>query len=425
MAGSPRHYARGNVGNGGGGGDCFNAGGGGGGHGGAGGKGGVTNQFQDSSRDVGGFGGVVVAYNPSNNFSFGGAGGAGEGDDNVGGGGGLGGGVVWLRADSLAGVGAIAADGLPGENAGPPANPLFTDGGGGGGAGGGVFAWFKGQAVCSAITATGGKGGNASPVTPGNNYGPGGGGGGGRVQVSKSGGACPTSVTSGAAGLTGVSNGGAGNGGAGTSATNAAFATTTCDPSTGMCGGCTADSFCPGAKPKCDLAAGGTQFTCIVGAVAGQNPYGQPPANGAQCVAGATPTQGTSTGCVNNLCDTKDNLCGYANGTVCGASSQCRSNNCGSDGKCAAIVSGDGGVPDGGTNDGGANDGGSGKDGGSSGGPIDDGNADDNGTTSNEGVSLEGGGINCSTTAGSANWVVIGGLGAALGLILNRRRRRR
>ena len=423
VAGSPRHYGRGNVGNGGGGGDCFNAGGGGGGHGGTGGGGGNTNTGQDSNRPVGGTGGVVVAYNPSNNLAFGGAGGAGEGDDSVGGDGGAGGGVIWMRADSLLGTGTFNANGAPGETAGHPADTTVTDGAGGGGAGGGVFAWFNKTAVCVGITATGGNGGDATPTVGVKNYGPGGGGGGGRVQLAASGGICVVTVTAGVSGATGLTKGGSTNGGNGTTATPGAFTTTTCAPVTGMCGGCTADAFCTGAKPKCDLTAGSaTIYQCIAAPVNGQNPYGQPPANGAQCTAGATPTQGTSAGCINNLCDTKDNLCGYANGTTCGSSNQCRSNFCGADLKCAVATSGDGGVTDGGTTDGGSttNDGGSG---GRDSGPIDDGNGDDTGTTDTEGVSLEGGGCSSAGSTGGS-LAALGGMIAMVGSVIRRRRRR-
>jgi MYXO-CTERM domain-containing protein len=432
-----RHFGRGNIGNAGGGGSCFNAGGGGGGHGGAGGAGGDTNGDADARRAVGGRGGAVVAYVPTANLSLGGGGGAGEDDDGVGGIGGSGGGVLWMRADSLSGAGTINADGRAGANAGVPGNPIFADGGGGGGAGGGVFAWFRTTAVCGGVTARGGRGGNAQPVVPGRNYGPGGGGAGGRVQIASSGGVCPAVVTAGVAGTTSSGVFGANAGAAGASAAVAALAATACDVATGKCGGCVTNAFCPADKPTCVTAAGPTQWTCVGSTTPGA-PYGQLP-NGAQgCTAGPRPTQGTAPGCVNGICDTIDGRCGYLNGTVCEASSQCRSNICHTDGRCGLpdgtvcttdascrSASCKGGVcgptaSDGGI-DGSANDGGSS---GSSGGRIDD--PDGDGAGVDPGTSLEGGGISCSTSrASSSSLLVLLGLAGIAGIAARRSSRRR
>jgi MYXO-CTERM domain-containing protein len=179
---------RGNLGNAGGGGDCHNSGGGGGGHGGPGGLGGLS-YTGDSSRPVGGIGGAALTYLLTDHLIFGGGGGAGHENDNVGTAGGAGGGIVWVRAASLAGTGKLSATGTA-------AGTSSNDGSGGGGAGGAIALRVQGAANCAALDVSGGKGGNA-----GDSHGPGGGGGGGRVLVQASGGTCPTVVGFGAPGL--------------------------------------------------------------------------------------------------------------------------------------------------------------------------------------------------------------------------------
>lgn len=430
VGGAARNFGRGNVANGGGGGDCFNAGGGGGGHGGAGGAGGDTNANVDARRTVGGRGGAPASYDPAVSLVFGGGGGAGEDDDGVGGRGGVGGGVFWMRADSLAGAGTIASDGTNGLSAGPAGNPTFADGGGGGGAGGGVFLTLHANANCGGITARGGKGGDALPGTGNRNYGPGGGGAGGRVRVASAGGVCNATTTSGVAGATSGGAYGAAGGGAGTTATGGAFAATACDVTTGKCGGCVNDTFCPPAAPTCVTAVGATQFTCVAGPVT-PAPYGDPPAGGAPCTAGATPTQGTSPGCVNNLCDKVDDRCGYANNTICSAGAQCRSTICHTDGrcglpdgtacavdlscrsgKCTNGICGTGGGADAGR-DGSASDSGSGSSGADA-------------STDDEAASLEGGGISCNTTnASSSSVLTLVGLAGFVAMAIRRGRRRR
>lgn len=328
-----RHFGRGNVANGGGGGNCFNAGGGGGGHGAVGGRGGNTNGDVDTSRAVGGNGGAPVSYDPALNLSFGGGGGAGEDDDGVGGRGGAGGGIVWIRAASLAG-GQIRAAGETGVSGGVAGDPIYTDGGGGGGAGGSVYLRFAGNADCAGIDVRGGNGGSAQPATVGRSYGPGGGGAGGRVRIEAAGGTCNANLTGGTRGTTTAGAFGATSGGNGASTTGGAFTATACATATGSCGGCVTDAFCPPATPVCNTAAGATQWTCVAGTPVPPAPYGSDPSGGAQCIAGATPTQGTSSGCVNNLCDTSDSKCGYANGTPCTAGGQCRSDICATDGRC-------------------------------------------------------------------------------------------
>ena len=332
-----RVFGRGNVASGGGGGNCFNAGGGGGGHDALGGRGGNTNGDVDVVRTVGGIGGARVTYDPAASLTFGGGGGAGEEDDGLSGAGGAGGGVVWMRAGSLSGNGQILANGAAGASAANnPADPIYSDGGSGGGAGGGVFAWLSGTCSTNAIRAGGGTGGSSIPQTVGRFYGPGGGGGGGRIRVaSAAGGSCTATAPGGDSGRSSNNNAsGSGAGSAATPATAGAFASTTCAIGTGSCGGCVTDAYCSGATPVCNTAPGAAQWTCVAGNGTTPSPYGQSPSGGQTCTAAGTPTQGASTGCQNGICDTSDNLCGYANGTTCTGDGQCRSNVCDADGKC-------------------------------------------------------------------------------------------
>ncbi|MFP2929142.1 adventurous gliding motility protein AgmC, partial [Pyxidicoccus sp. 3LG] len=186
----------GNIANGGGGGICHNSGGGGGGGAGAGGQGGRTwSGDVPPSRDVGGRGGVQMNYDAVTRGLFGGGGGAGHSNDDQGGAGSAGGGIVFMRAASLAGAGAVSADGLAGENARGTGN----DAAGGGGAGGTIYMRFTGSLTCSAniVSARGGAGGSAAFATP---HGTGGGGGGGRILIQGGTVGCTPAVTGGAAG---------------------------------------------------------------------------------------------------------------------------------------------------------------------------------------------------------------------------------
>jgi len=181
----------GNLVNAGGGGNCHGSGGGGGGHRGVGGLGGRSTP-SDTSRQVGGLGGVVMEYSLIDAALFGGGGGSGEGDDDQGSGGAAGGGLVLVRAASMSGSGRISANGAsavsaPGEDAS-----------GGGGAGGSVIARVAGTLQCSGMQANGGRGGDV--VAESSPYGPGGGGGGGYLLAQGTTLACPTSVAPGNAG---------------------------------------------------------------------------------------------------------------------------------------------------------------------------------------------------------------------------------
>ena len=200
-------YARGAPGNAGGGStdanptaNNQNSGGGAGGNGGTGGTGGFG---WNSAGIVGGFGGVAFPATTSA-LVMGGGGGAGTSNDgaywnpttNSGGAdcganctgiyssGTPGGGIVIVHTGSVAGTGAISANGLT-------ALQVENDGGGGAGAGGSIL-FFANSGSLSGLTASaaGGNGGVTWPADPpgtpfpGNRHGPGGGGGGGVILAS-------------------------------------------------------------------------------------------------------------------------------------------------------------------------------------------------------------------------------------------------
>jgi hypothetical protein len=172
---------------GGGGGICHNSGGGGGGHAGAGGQGGAT-WTADGSRDVGGQGGMAISASPQR-LTFGGGGGAGEahhGSTNNGGS--RGGGILFVRALSVAGNGALLADGMT--------SPMVDDAAGGGGAGGTVHLTVASSINCGRISAHGGSG-NINPCLC---EGSSGGGGGGRVVLQADSLSCPVDVSAGVGG---------------------------------------------------------------------------------------------------------------------------------------------------------------------------------------------------------------------------------
>lgn len=199
-----RTGGRGNWANGGGGGDCHNSGGAGGGNGGRGGGGGDS---FDNARPVGGMGGAALKL-PAGfaRLRFGGGGGAGETNGNTNGNGGPGGGVVFIRAPKVIGVGQIIARG--GGGGGGNGN---TEGAGGGGAGGTIYLDLAEPPVCARLGISGGGGGNIAPDA---SVGPGGGGGGGVLYVKDgfvSGDAgCPLEPNAGAAGSDGVAKRNAG-----------------------------------------------------------------------------------------------------------------------------------------------------------------------------------------------------------------------
>ena len=182
-----------------------NSGGGGGGNTGAGGVGGNT---WNSNLAIGGRGGIAALPLLASRLTLGGGGGSGTTNNGYGldTSGGAGGGLIFIKAGTVSGTGALLADGqagrsIPTKNAGAdcPANaPNNCDGGGGGGAGGGIVL-LASSGVGVNASVRGGQGGNVN----GTIHGPGGGGGGGYTFSSS-----PLGVSSvvlgGVAGLTNV-----------------------------------------------------------------------------------------------------------------------------------------------------------------------------------------------------------------------------
>ncbi|WNG34331.1 hypothetical protein F0U61_12345 [Archangium violaceum] len=181
---------RGNFANGGGGGVCVRSGGGGGANAGNGGKGGNTAEGT-GRRPVGGMGGVPLVYSLLERLTFGGGGGSGHGklsNSPVHSSGGAGGGIIFIRANSLSlsNESALDASGAPGLRGTDKdsSTPSTADAGGGGGAGGTILLRVNGTLNCNdqnnAISVQGGAGGEidgGATLRPGG----GGGGGGGRV----------------------------------------------------------------------------------------------------------------------------------------------------------------------------------------------------------------------------------------------------
>jgi hypothetical protein len=172
--------------NGGGGGGCSSAGGGGGANGSPGGNGSLS--FEGN--DVGGRAGAGVTWDPYLHLTFGGGGGAGNARTGTGPTGGNGGGIVFVRANSiddpLLGIYATGSSSLA----------QTTEATGGGGSGGTVHIRVVQKLSCASITAGGGVG--ETTIAP---HGGGGGGAGARVvlqaatiacQVDTSGGGCDT-----------------------------------------------------------------------------------------------------------------------------------------------------------------------------------------------------------------------------------------
>jgi hypothetical protein len=162
-----------------------NSGGGGGANGGAGGIGGNS---WNTSAALGGKGGSAFSVTSSNRQILGGGGGAGTANNCGPGDGGPGGGIVIIRAGTVAGTGTFTARGTNGSNAG-------HDGAGGGGAGGRVVVVSDTANVLGGLSVDvrGGDGGWANITNPpgpnpsctsGDEHGPGGGGGGGVVFTS-------------------------------------------------------------------------------------------------------------------------------------------------------------------------------------------------------------------------------------------------
>lgn len=187
-------YANGAPGNAGGGGtdgnpatNDQNSGGGGGANGGNGGRGGYS---WSSQLDLGGFGGIAPTFLSNNRLIMGGGGGAGTSnngskygsganvsvDNGLWSSGGIGGGIVFVKANSITNAGTITAQGGDGLSA-------DNDGGGGGGAGGTVYVSSNGALTSLIVNVNGGDGGNTVDysTSAAEDHGPGGGGGGGAI----------------------------------------------------------------------------------------------------------------------------------------------------------------------------------------------------------------------------------------------------
>ncbi len=200
--------ARGGPGNAGGGGSDGNAaandentGGGGGGNGGKGGKGGNA---WNSVDPTGGFGGAGYAASATQ-LVMGGGGGAGTNNNTDGKSAGAnGGGLIFVRADTVAGTATFRANGNAAVDLESQAGNT-NDSGGGGGAGGSIVV-LAATALPATLTlsANGGFGANANAGTlcVSSSHGPGGGGAGGVILASNTN---PTrSVTGANPGLTNV-----------------------------------------------------------------------------------------------------------------------------------------------------------------------------------------------------------------------------
>jgi hypothetical protein len=205
-------YARGKQANGGGGGNNHNSGGGGGSNYGTGGQGGMKSlesafQCHGPNPGLGGLSLSAQGYTPGNNRVFmGGGGGAGHENNAVGEPGGIGGGIVFVSANSIIGAGTgIRADGAR------PVNPALTDplsaggdGGGGGGGGGTVVLNINSVSGNIIASAAGGRGSDAARTGTTNDCPGSGGGGGGGVVWMKGAAAIPnvtSTVTGGANGV--------------------------------------------------------------------------------------------------------------------------------------------------------------------------------------------------------------------------------
>jgi uncharacterized repeat protein (TIGR01451 family) len=184
--GSMAHGAPGNAGGGGTDGDAAgnteNAGGGGGANGGSGGFGGDSwnTNFSDGGEGGGAFPATI------DRIAMGGGGGAGSRNNSNGltqaSSGSAGGGIIFIRADSLTGTATLTANGAASYNG------TSNDAGGGGGAGGTivVLAANGGESGLT-LQANGGRGGDAwdsQPYGLADRHGPGGGGAGGVILVS-------------------------------------------------------------------------------------------------------------------------------------------------------------------------------------------------------------------------------------------------
>ncbi|MGN6648218.1 MAG: gliding motility-associated C-terminal domain-containing protein [Cytophaga sp.] len=163
--------------NGGGGGNSHNGGGGGGSNGGSGGNGG--NDYCSGTILSGGVGGYQLNTSGGAKAFLGGGGGAGHQNNDVGTSGGNGGGLIFIKANQIAGnTHVIDASGASALNTTGSGN----DGAGGGGAGGTIKIETNTITGALTILSNGGKGGDMTYT--GGGHAPGGGGGGGVICTS-------------------------------------------------------------------------------------------------------------------------------------------------------------------------------------------------------------------------------------------------
>ena len=150
----------------------------------------------DGRRNQGGYGGRPLDYSGGKLY-FGGAGGAGDGDDNFSGKGGNAGGLIYVFCKgNISGNGTVSANGENGTNSSgtPSASGIAgQDGAGGGGAGGTIFIDGTNNVLGISCTAFGGNGGSQilsrGVFNFNNNWnvqaqGPGGGGSGGYIKIT-------------------------------------------------------------------------------------------------------------------------------------------------------------------------------------------------------------------------------------------------
>jgi large repetitive protein len=136
----------------------------------------------DDRQYRGGLGGRPLANDAIARLFLGGGGGAGNENNGSGGAGAPGGGIVYLIAGAVSGMGTIHADGAPGSST-PKGNGLGNDAPGGGGGGGSIVVAAPSLGAVT-VTANGGAGGDQFIEGFGNEAeGPGGGGGGGFISV--------------------------------------------------------------------------------------------------------------------------------------------------------------------------------------------------------------------------------------------------
>ena len=133
----------------------------------------------DNRRNIGGYGGRPLTYG-TNILFMGGGGGAGDANNSAAVNGASGGGIIYMLINgSIAGTGAITANGNTAGNTISGNN----DAPGGGGGGGAIALNVSGSVTGVTVNANGGAGGNQGALTN-ESEGPGGGGGGGYVIVS-------------------------------------------------------------------------------------------------------------------------------------------------------------------------------------------------------------------------------------------------